>query len=165
MATMIASLLVSAGMTGATAAGVAGTISTVGTVLSMGGQIVEGNNANKIAQYQAKQADKLALEHQAQGIKEGQEKLRHGELLLSRARAVGAASGGGLDLDLMGDIAEEAQLQGSTAIWQGNQRADNTCQQAAETRFSGKRKKQASRYAAAGTMIGGANTLYDNYGF
>lgn len=143
---------------------VASQIAAVATVLSTAGALKQGADAKKLGRYQSDLADKRALEEQAAGIKKSQNERLSMEMMMSRARAVGAASGGGIDLDLMGKLAEEGALRSGMAIWQGNQRATDTRAQGAEALFTGESKRRASVIKAGSTLLGGHFSLLDNYG-
>lgn len=142
-----------------------GTALTVGsTLLSTVGAIQSGNAANAAAQFEAKQMDQRALAEQAASQREANEERRQKELVLSRARAVGAASGGGVDYDLMGDIEEEGEFRALTAMWGGDERAAGLRMQADSRRVEGQSRKRASRIQAGATLLGGVGeTLYEKY--
>jgi hypothetical protein len=133
------------------------------TVLGAGAAIAEGKSENAIAQYQATLAENRAQEERVKGEHEATEKRMKGALAMSRARAVGAASGGGVDIDLMGDLSEETELQALTALWQGNQRGADAENQAAELRYSGKSKKRAGIIRGTGTLLGGLGTVAERH--
>jgi len=147
----------------------AGTFSTwmatsgVGAALTAGsaaigtvGAIQQGNAAMKSARYQNALAEKRADEERATASKKTAEMVRRGKLVASRARAVGAASGGGVDVDLAGDLEEETQRNALNAIWEGENRAQDLEQQGAEALYEGKNKKRASVIQAGTTLLSGA---------
>jgi len=138
-------------------------LSAGGTILSTVGAIQQGNQAASMAKYQARLADKRANEELAAGIKKAQGETRAARLAISRARAVGAASGGGLDIELMADLEEEGTLRSMNAIWEGQTAYNDTKQQGAEALFTGKSKKRASLINAGSTLLGGGASLMEKY--
>jgi hypothetical protein len=143
---------------------IGGAVSAGGTLLSTAGAVAAASNAKKMGKYQAALADKRAKEEKALSIKKSQEHQRRGRIALSRARAVGAASGGGLDYDLAGDLAEESELRTLNTIWEGGERASNLQQQGREALFEGRSKRKAGYLKAGKTLLGGTASLMDTYG-
>ena len=134
------------------------------TVLGTVGAIQQGNAANAAAQYNAAQLEAQGKTEQAVSQREAQEERRQKELKISRARAVGAASGGGLDIPLMGKLEEEGELRALTALWEGDERAAGRRAQAAGARFEGKQAKRAGMIRGAGSLLSGGASFYDKYG-
>lgn len=150
---------------GAVATGGAGAaLAAGGTILGTMGAVQAGKSASVMANYQADLADRRANEERATSIKEAQNRKHQGDLLTSRARAVGAASGGGLDLDLMGDLEEETEMRALNAIWEGESRATDYENQAREKRWEGKQRKRAGYMKGVSTLLSGGASLMDNYG-
>ena len=143
---------------------VGGAAAAGGTILSTVGAIQAGKSQQAMANYQAKLADKRAKEEKALSIKTSRETRRRGRIAASRARAVGAASGGGVDWDLMEDLDEETEIRAMNAIWEGQSRYDDLQAQAGEARARGKAAKKAGYLKAAGTLLGGADNLMYKYG-
>lgn len=143
--------------------GVAGSLAAGGTALSTLGKIKAGNDADAAAKYQARQLEaqgKAELAASAQQVKaEGLKK----DFVLSRARTVAAASGGGQDVQLLGDIEEEGTYRKLMALWTGEEAMKGRNQQAATSRFEGRQAKSASRWQAASTLLSGGASLYDKY--
>lgn len=138
-------------------------LSGAGTAISTVGAIQAGNANKAAANYQAAQLDAAAKTERASAQRQAQEERRQKELLISRARAVGAASGGGQDYGLIGSIEEDGTLRELTALWQGEEAAKGREQQAASARFDGKQAKKASVFKAATTLMSGGASLYDRY--
>lgn len=135
-----------------------------GTILSAAGAIKQGRDAQKVAEYNAAMLERQGKAEQAAKIQEAKQARREKELMLSRARAVGAASGGGIDIDLMGDIEEEGVLNEKLLLWQGEERRKGRSGQAAATRFEGAAQKSASVFKAGSTLLSGGYSFLDNYG-
>lgn len=135
-----------------------------GTALSALGQMQQGNQAARMAEYQAKLQERQALAHRAEASQEAAEDIREGELLASRAQAVGAASGGGVDDALLANLRSEANLNARMAIWDGEEKSKGALRDAGVSRFEGASRKKASRMAALGTIASSASSMYMKYG-
>lgn len=138
--------------------------STGATILSTAGAISAAKSQRAMGNYQAQLAEKRAKEEKALSIKRSQEHRRRGRIAASRARAVGAASGGGLDVNLMEDLEEETEIRAMNAIWEGEARASDFRQQGKEARARGRAGAQASMIQGAGTLLGGVDNLMYKYG-
>lgn len=138
-------------------------LSAAGSAVGAVGAIQSGNAQNAAAQYQAKQLEASGKAEQAAAQREAEEQRRQSRLMQSRARAVGAASGGGIDLELAGDIEAEGEYRALTALWEGNEAAKGRRAQAAASRFEGKSAKKAGYLKAGRTILGGGSSLYEKY--
>lgn len=135
-----------------------------GTLVSTLGAFKQGKDQQAIAEYNAQMLERQGKAEQAAKIQEAKQARREKELMLSRARAVGAASGGGIDIDLMGDIEEEGVMNEKLLLWQGEERRKGRSGQAAATRFEGRAAKRASMFKAGSTLLDGGYTFLDQYG-
>lgn len=135
-----------------------------GTILSTAGVIKQGNAAKATANYNAAQLDAAAKTEQASAQRAANEETRQKELVLSRARSVAAASGGGQDTALLGDIEEDGTLRSLTAMWEGEEAAKGRKAQAAVSRFEGKQAKLASLWKAGSTLLSGGASFAEQYG-
>lgn len=142
-----------------------------GTLLSTGGSIVSGIGAiqagkarAEAAEYTAKQQDAQAKAELAQSSLEAAQEGRKKRLILSRARAVAAASGGGQDLDLLSDIEEEGTQRTLMTLWEGEDRAKARRAGAAVSRFEGRQARRAGFYDGARTLLAGGASFWDKYG-
>lgn len=131
----------------------------LGNVLSLGGGILsgvaaisKGNTAGAVAEYEAAQLEAVAKTEVAVSQREAAEERRQKDFIMSRARAVAAASGGGQDVRLMGAIEEEGDLRAMLKLWKGVDGAKGRKAQAAAARV------QADQMRAAG-IIGGFSTI------
>lgn len=159
MATLIAAV-----GTAVKGAGLSTILSTAGSAIGAVGAIQSGNAANAAAQHQAAQLEAAGQTERAIAQREAEENRRQARLMQSRARAVGAASGGGIDLDLAGDIAEEGEYRALTSIWEGEEAAKGRKAQAAAARFEGKQAKKAGYLKAGKTLLSGGASLFEKYG-
>lgn len=157
---------------GASAAGFStlGTIITVGsTLLSAVSSIQEGNAANKAAKFEATQLETKAKNERATSQLAAQEQRRQANLVTSRARAIGAASGvdpgaGVTDLQNEANIAGEGEYRALAELYSGENRARGYQDQAKARLFEGKSYKQAGKMQAASTILGKfGSSIYDRF--
>lgn len=146
------------------ASGVATALAAGGTILSTVGAIQQGNAANRAAEFNAKQLEAAGKAEYAASTLEAAEENRQKELALSRARAVGAASGGGQDIALMGAIEEEGVMRGQNILWQGEEAMKGRKNQAAATRFEGRQARNAGYLKAGSTLMSGGASFFEKYG-
>jgi hypothetical protein len=142
--------------------------SIAGTVVSAIGTIAAGKAQARAAEYEAAQLDVRGKEERAGAQREALEKKRETKLALSRHQAVTAASGlGTVDptvTDQLGEIAEYGTYQQQLAQYGGDSRARELDYQARATRMSGKTQMRGAMYSAAGTILGGASTMFNRFG-
>lgn len=143
--------------------GAGGILSAGGTILSTAGAIQQGKAANAAAQYNAKQLEASGKAENAAAQRKAVEQTRQKELVLSRARTVAAASGGGQDIALMGQIEEEGTMRSLTALWEGEEAAKGRNAQAAGARFEGSQAKRAGAIKGLSILGEGVGSLYDKY--
>jgi len=156
-------LLAGKAATALKAVGIGNALAVGGTVLSAAGAAQQGRAAQAAANYQAAQLDAAAKTERASAQREAMDERRQKELMISRARAVGAASGGGQDMQLLGDIEEDGELRALTAMWQGEEAAKGREQQADSSRFDGAQARKAGRIKAATTLLSGGSSLFERY--
>ena len=138
-------------------------ITTAASAISSIGAIQAGRSQQAASNYQAAQLEAAAKTERAVAQREAMEERRQKDLMISRARAVGAASGGGQDISLLGEIEEDAELRALTAIWQGEEAAKGRKAQAAASRFEGQQLKRAGFTKGVSTLLAGATTFADKY--
>jgi hypothetical protein len=149
-------------------AGLALVASLAGTAVSAIGTIAAGKAQAQAANYEAAQLDIKAKEERAAAQREALEKKRETDLLLSRHQALTANSGLGTTdptiLDQTGEIADYGTYQQAMTQYGGESRAAGLESQASATRLTGKAAQQGAMYAAAGTIINGASSMFDRFG-
>lgn len=138
-------------------------LTIAGTVVSAVGAIQQGKAQQSAADYQAKQLEAKASTDRALAQRQAEEDRRQTELVQSRARAVGAASGGGLDIKLAGDLEEEGEYRALTSLWEGEEAARGREQQAKTLRYEGRLARQTAGLKATKSILGGASSLYEKY--
>lgn len=109
-------------------------ITIASTVLSMKGASDQADNMRRTAEANAENARRAALANKQQtdyaagqaeaaGQHEAEAKRRKAELMLSRAQAIAAASGGGpLDETLMKGIIDEGETDAGYSLYEGSER-------------------------------------------
>lgn len=134
------------------------------TAISAAGTIAGGAAEASNYKFQAAQMEQRAGQERAIAQREANEERRQGDLAASRARAVGAASGGGVDFNRIGDIAMEGERNALMALYDGEERARGAEMDAASSRMSARNARTASYFSAAGTIARGASSMYEKYG-
>ena len=131
----------------------------MGELIKLGGILESGDAADAAAQFTAGQLEYNAGQVEAMGQRTAEESIRQNELVQSHMLAVAAASGGGTGGDVARMIAKVAgigKLNALTDIYNSKSEAHTMRMQAAATRYEGKLKKRASRYAALDTVMSDA---------
>lgn len=171
-------------------AGLAAIAMVAGTAISAVGTIAAGNvaarqqvlagQAQKAANdFQAKQFEVRAKNERAAAQRSAQEIGRQKRLALSRNQAVAAAGGFSADdastLDIQGQIEKFGAYQEAMAQYGGNAAADADLASAKASRAAGanaltigQESASATRMSsflnAAGTIVGGASSMFQKYG-
>ena len=152
----------------------AGTI--IGGGMMIGGALAkskaqkeEGKQAQKMAQYKAKQIEDKAKFTRAVSQRNAAEDQKEAQLLESRALAVAAASGGGVSdpdvINRIGKIEAEGFLRALNTMASAETEARDLERQAFMTREEGDELAQAGKTSSTGTLISAAgNTLMSIYG-
>lgn len=149
-------------------------LSAMGTIAGGSAAAQAGQYAQRSAEFTAQQQEQAAKEARAVGQRSAFEKRREGELLNSKLQARAAASGGGASdptvLDLSGDIAQRGEYDALTEMFKGESRArglldgaEASRMQGAAALYEGQAKRRASHLSAAGTIIGGAGSMFNQY--
>ena len=165
----------------ALAAGTA--VSAVGTIVSGQAaarqQIVQGQAIKAGNEFQAKQLEVRAKNERASAQRQVQEIDRQKRLALSRNQAVAGAGGFSSDdastLNIQGEIERYGSYQAAMVKYGGDAAADADIASASAARASGANAlaigneaaastRMNSFLSAAGTIIGGASTMFQKYG-
>lgn len=130
------------------------------TALTANGQYQAGKSADQYGRYKANQEKTAAGQEQAEGQRAAANEQRQAQLVISRARAVGAAGGGDTTdkgvSDILGGIAGEGEYRSLAQLYNGNERAAGLFNQANADIFEGKQKKKAGTMAAVTTILSSA---------
>jgi hypothetical protein len=134
------------------------------TAISAAGMVMQGKQAEAMANYQAKAYEQQAAADQQASAYEASRERHKQELLQANARAQVGASGvalAGSPTEVLVANAREGELD-LQAIRYGSQlRQNNLRTQAGISRFSGKQAKTASMIGAAGAVVGGLYSTYE----
>ena len=138
-----------------------------GTAISAAAQHKQGQEQQNLANYEAAQLDQNAGQAQASSQRAALNEQRNTSLLLSRARAVAAASGGGVSdpavVNIMARIAGEGTYRADTARYEGDTQARGMKMQADALRYQGAGAAQAGNLTAASTALSGGAQSYSMY--
>lgn len=160
----------------AASAGILGTgigLGDLGAAASVGGTLLSAKSGLDNAAYQSElakseaQALKQKANDDAASAERAQElQMRRSDLALSRARAVGAASGTDATspdiINTEGQIAQQGNYNALTALYEGQNRARADNYQARIDLFNADRISQAAPLNAAGTILSGVSTFASN---
>lgn len=156
-------------------------MAAVGTAVSAAGTLAGGAAAADAGrarqaseEYQAKQYEQNALTARAEAQRQSFEKQRQTSLLQSTLQARAAAGGGSASdpgiVKLGEEIASRGEYESLMEMFKGENRARGLEDQATASRMTGeaalaegKAKQKASYLSAAGTLIGGASSMYKTY--
>lgn len=147
-----------------------GSVNGAGTALDVIGQIIGaqshiqfGQQAREAAQFQADQMRQNAGQAQAASQRQAYNADIQTKLVMSRALAVAAASGGGASdptvVNTMARIASEGAYRKAVALYQGDEAARRMEMQAQATEYQGKETQAnsnlvgASQFLSAGTSL------------
>lgn len=144
------------------------------------GTIAQGNAALEVAKAERKQLGRMASEELAVSTREAGTKAREARLLQSRGQAVAAASGGmatdNTVLELVGNIARDANVQTRDVLRTGQVKADDLMYRGRVGVSSAKLNRKLSGFTAAGQMLSagaeaasqvagmGGNSAFSKYG-
>lgn len=133
------------------------------TLLSAAGDIQAGNAANKVAGYNANQAEENAKVVQQQAEQEVDMQQVRAKKMIGAISATYGASGvaqAGSAVDVLAASAASAELDKQTILYNGKLQAIGYQNQAALDRVRGRTAKVQSRYAAIGTLMKGGAQMY-----
>jgi hypothetical protein len=135
-----------------------------GTGMQAIGQLQAGAAQKAALNFEAKQREVRAAEERAASQRTAIDKRHEGELVMSRQKALAAASGAGVVnpniLDLYGETAERAEYNAASEIYGGESRARGQIDQAAAARMKGKAAMKGSIFEAAGTALSGVGKAF-----
>lgn len=131
-----------------------------GTAVSAAGAIQAGNQQQAALDAQAAARERQANEQRAVSQREAAARRNNAEQVLSRQRAVAAASGGGASdktvLDIMGDTEAEGDFQAASALYEGETQGRNLDYQAGIDRMEARNARLSGFINAGSTVLSGA---------
>lgn len=134
------------------------------TGLQVMGTLQQGRAQQAALNYEAQERERAAAEERAASQREAIEKRGEAERVMSRQKALAAASGAGVVtpsiLDIYGDTAQQGEYNAQTALYGGESRARGQISQANAARFKGKAAYKGSLLEAGGQAFAGAGKAY-----
>lgn len=139
-----------------------------GGAVTAAGTIVSGKRADEAAQFKAAQLEQAAGESRAAASNQAFERRRAAGLTLSSLQARAAAFAGDASnpgiIKLGSDIAQRGEYQALSEMYTGENRARGLTDAAVGARMEGDAAKEASYYAAGGTILSAAGGMGKTYG-
>ena len=149
-------------------AGVSAATSLASGAIAAAGTIAQGNAQLEAAKAEQKQLARMASEEQAVATRQAGEKAREAKLLQGRGQAVAAASGGGATdptvLELMGNIARDANVQTRDVLRTGQVKADDLMYRGRVGVNAAKVNRGLARLTATGQVVSGVGDAFSKYG-
>lgn len=145
----------------------AATLYLVGSGVQAGARVAGGLNARDAANFNAASLERQSAAERAAGQRSAFERRREMELVLSKQRAIGAASGAGTGpslLDIIGDTAARGEYQAQGEMYTGEARARNLQDRANIARREGGNAFTGSILEAIGGIGLGAGRYGMNFG-
>lgn len=143
-------------------------LTAVGTGLSAAGTLASGSYAKTAADYKATQLESNASGEIAAGQRSMFDKQLQTRLTLSSLTAKAGASGVdasvGSPVTASEEIAQRGEYQSLMDLWQGQNRATGTLNEAKAIRYTGAATKKASYLAAGGQIASGLGSMGRTYG-
>jgi hypothetical protein len=134
------------------------------TALSVGGAVVQGQQAAQNAEMQAKAIDQQKQAQANADAYEAQQEKRRQELAMSNARAQVGASGVGFSgspTEVLTANAGQNQMDIDAIRYGSTLKQNSLTTQAAITRYGGKQARTASYINAGSNFVSGLSSLYD----
>lgn len=168
---IITPTLVAVGVEAATAATVSSiAVPVLGVASTIGGTLLQANAQADQADYQQKllNAESLSLHQKANEDAAAAQRVqitqnRRTDLALSRAQAVGAASGTDATspdiINTEGEIAQQGAYNAQSALYEGQAKARTSNYQADIDLFQARRVQQALPFQQAGTVLSGISSF------
>lgn len=138
------------------------------TAMNASGQIYGGMQKKRADDYAAAQLGQEAGQSTASGIQGAIEQRRRASYVASSARARIAASGmtttGPSAITTVGGITSEGEYRARTALYQGEDRAQELQYRAAGLRNEGDAAEKAGWMGGISSVMSGGSSFYDKYG-
>lgn len=142
--------------------------SLAGTATTVIGQQQQGAANENAAESAAAQLRQNANASRAMAQRESINQQKQTQLMMSRAQALAAASGGSATdptvVKTIGDIAGEGEYRRLTALYNGEQQATGQEAQANAAVSQGKAYQQAANLKSVSTVLNYGSSYYQKYG-
>lgn len=143
-------------------------IAAAATVFSVYSSVQSGKQQQVLLDQQAREREEDAKAAQAESQREALNERKKAKNLVSRARAVAAASGAGASdptvTNILTDIETQGEVNFLNALHSGETMARGLRSGAATARREGTAARTAGNIKAASTALGGATSWYSKYG-
>lgn len=143
-------------------------VAAASTVIGVGAQIQQGKSQQEQLLQQAADREEDAKAAQADAQRESLIERRKAKNLMSRARAVSAASGAGASdptvTNILADIDTQGEVNALNALYAGDAMARGLRSGARASRNEAAVTRRAASLRAASTALGGATSWYQKYG-
>jgi hypothetical protein len=143
-------------------------LAVASTAIGVAGTVRAGQEAKIQGEIKARELREDANARQAESQREAIVRRRQGNFAASRARAVAAASGGGVSgttaETLIERIDTQTDLNVMNALFEGSTVARGLRRGANVSEREGRSASRASYLEAAGTALEGSTNFYDKYG-
>jgi hypothetical protein len=138
------------------------------TALQGVSQYQQGKTDAAQLELEATRRDRSANAEQAESQREAAVERRKAQNMMSRARALAAASGGGVSNPTISAVLTDIETQGEVnalnALYSGNVAAEGYRSGAGAARRESRASRDAGTLNAASTILGGATSWYSKYG-
>lgn len=145
----------------------AATLMLIGQGVQAGAKIAGGMSQMEAGKYNAAALEREGTESFAAATRAADERRRETELVISRQRALGAASGAGAGpslLDIIGDTAARGEYQAQSALYTGEAQARKLKDRAKIARWEGRNAFIGSILEGVGGVALGAGKYGAQYG-
>lgn len=154
-----ASAAAAGGATAAAGGGLSSILQGVGILASAAGSVAAGNQANQVAQYNAKVAENNAASARQEAGFEANLARENIRRVIGAQRAAGAASGldttSGTPVAVLGDTAQQGEMDVLARLYSGQAASVGFQNDARRMRAEGKAQKQAGFINAGTSLLSG----------
>jgi len=156
----LAALTALASSAGSAATAAAPYVALASAGLGAAGMISESKSADAVADANARQLEAKRKADLAQGTANAEHRRKQADLLLSRQRAVAAASGagtGGSAADIMAETGAQGEFDSALDIWLGRERASGDQYAADMARAEARARRRALPFNVGATVLSGVS--------
>ncbi len=143
-------------------------VAAASTVLGVAASVQQGKRQEQIMELQAREREADADAAQAEAQREANIERRKAKNLMSRARAIAGASGGGSSdptvTNILASIDTQGEVNALNALYSGNTIARGLRTGAGISRSEGRDARDASYINAASTSLSKGTSWYEKYG-
>mgnify|MGYP001588333000 CR=1 FL=1 len=133
------------------------------TAAAGGGQVMSSNAESAAAEANARQLEMRGKAEQASASVQADRKRKEADALISKQRAIAAASGGGTGgsaAEIMGETAAQGQYSSDLEMWLGSEKRSGDQYAAQIARMEAKAKRKALPFQVGSAVLSGASRAY-----